>query len=148
MKFRLGCIVTCMYLFQGALSTLLYWEIRIQNSLKSAFLIEQRQLQFLCRFVLPGENENFQIKSKPFTLGQVLKHGNEQPIDHESSCPCYYSQIEGLGLPGPCSSRARWPLAPNFCSWATRKSQIFHTNHMLGTLDFTGSEHWVPFNFL
>ena len=29
----------------------------------------------------------------------------------------------------------------------TRKSQIFHTNHMLGTLDFTVSEHWAPFNF-
>ena len=48
---------------------------------------------------------------------------------------------------GLCSSRARWPLAPNFCCWATRKSQIFHTNHMLGTLDFTGSEYWAPFNF-
>ena len=22
---------------------------------------------------------------------------------------------------------------PNFCPWATRKSQFFHTNHMLGT---------------
>ena len=40
-----------------------------------------------------------------------------------------------------------WPLAPNFCLRATRKSQIFHTNHMLGTLDFTVSEHWAPFNF-
>ena len=30
-------------------------------------------------------------------LCQVLKHGNE-PSDYESSCPCYYSQIEGLGL--------------------------------------------------
>ena len=37
--------------------------------------------------------------------------------------------------------------APNFCPQATRKSQIFHTNHMLGTLDFTVSEHWAPFNF-
>ena len=49
---------------------------------------------------------------------------------------------------GLCSSRALSPLAPNFCSWVTRKSQIFHTNHnMLGALDFTGSEHWTPFNF-
>ena len=38
---------------------------------------------------------------------------------------------------GLCSSRAWWPLVPNFCPWATRKPQIFHTNHMLGTLDFT-----------
>ena len=30
-------------------------------------------------------------------LCQVLKHGDE-PSDCESSCPCYYSQIEGLGL--------------------------------------------------
>ena len=43
--------------------------------------------------------------------------------------------------------RPQWPPAPNFCSWATRESQIFHTNHMLSTLDFTGSEHWAPFNF-
>ena len=50
-------------------------------------------------------------------------------------------------LSGLCSRRAWWPLAPNFCPQATRKSHIFHTNHMLGTLDFTVSEHWVPFNF-
>ena len=49
--------------------------------------------------------------------------------------------------PGLCSSRAQWPLAPNICPRATRKSQIFHTNHMLGTLDFTVSEYWAPFNF-
>ena len=30
-------------------------------------------------------------------LCQVLKHGDE-PSDCESSCPCYFSQIEGLGL--------------------------------------------------
>ena len=48
---------------------------------------------------------------------------------------------------GLCSSRALWPLVPNFCSWTTRKSQIFHTNHILGTLVFTGSEHWAPFHF-
>ena len=48
---------------------------------------------------------------------------------------------------GLCSSRAQWPLAPNFCPQVTRKSQIFRTNHMLGSLDFTVSEHWAPFNF-
>ena len=30
-------------------------------------------------------------------LCQVLKHGDE-PSNCESSCPCYFSQIEGLGL--------------------------------------------------
>ena len=45
-----------------------------------------------------------------------------------------------------CSNRAQWPLAPNFCPQATGNSQFFHTNHMLGTLDFTGSEHRAPFN--
>ena len=48
---------------------------------------------------------------------------------------------------GLCSSRAQWPLAPNFCPQVTRKSQIFRTNHMLGSLYFTVSEHWAPFNF-
>ena len=27
-----------------------------------------------------------------------------------------------------CSSRARWSLAPKFCFWVNRKSQIFHAN--------------------
>ena len=31
-------------------------------------------------------------------LCQVFKHGDKQPSDRESSCPCYYSLIEGLGL--------------------------------------------------
>ena len=31
---------------------------------------------------------------------------------------------------GMCSSRARWPLAPNFCSWVIRKSYFLHTNHI------------------
>ena len=31
------------------------------------------------------------------SLCQVLKHGDE-PSNCESSCPCYFSQIEGLGL--------------------------------------------------
>ena len=31
-------------------------------------------------------------------LCQVLKHGDEGPSGCESSCPYYYSQIEGLGL--------------------------------------------------
>ena len=62
-----------------------------------------------------------------------------------ASSLCFKARLSAK--PGLCSSRARWPLAPNFCFWATRKSQIFHTNHMLGSLDFTGSEHWAPFNF-
>ena len=38
-------------------------------------------------------------------------------------------------------------LAPNVCSRVTRKSEFFHANHMLTTLDFSGSDHWAPFNF-
>ena len=38
---------------------------------------------------------------------------------------------------GLCSSRAQWPLAPNFCIRAIRKCYFFHTNHMLGTLQFS-----------
>ena len=34
-----------------------------------------------------------------------------------------------------CSSNAWWPMAPNFCSWATRKNFFLHRNHVLGTLD-------------
>ena len=59
---------------------------------------------------------------------------------------CFSCRNEKLSA-GLCCSRARWPLAPNVCSRATRKSQIFHTNHMLGALDSTDSEHWTSFNF-
>ena len=59
---------------------------------------------------------------------------------------CFSCRKEKLSA-GLCSSRARWPLAPNVCSRATRKSQIFHTNRMLGALDFTDSWHWASFNF-
>ena len=52
-----------------------------------------------------------------------------------------------LFIAGLCSSRAWWHLVPNVCAQATRKSQIFHTNHMLGTLDFTVSEHWGSLQF-
>ena len=38
-------------------------------------------------------------------------------------------------------------LAPNVCSRVTRKSEFFHANHMLVTLNFSGSDHWAPFNF-
>ena len=57
----------------------------------------------------------------------------------------FYSHCRAtLGLH---SSRAWWPLAPNICPLATRKSQIFHTNHVghprfysfraLGSLQFS-----------
>ena len=42
---------------------------------------------------------------------------------------------------------ALWPVPPNFCSQATRKSLLFHRNHLLDTLDFTSSEYWAAFNF-
>ena len=50
--------------------------------------------------------------------------------------------IQGCALAEPCGP---WRLT--LCPRPTTKSQIFHTNHMLGTLDFTVSEHWAPFNF-
>ena len=63
-------------------------------------------------------------------------------------CPCCGCHITSFDASSRlCSSRARWPVAPNFCSRGTIKSLLFHRNHMLGTLDFTSSEHWAPFNF-
>ena len=58
------------YLSPGTLIELLFHEIRIQNSLKCAFLVDkQRHLQFLCYFVLLGKNvallsplENFLVR--------------------------------------------------------------------------------------
>ena len=48
---------------------------------------------------------------------------------------------EGLGYSGLCSSRARCPLAPNFCPWATSKSYAghprFYSFRALGSLQFS-----------
>ena len=90
-----------------------------------------------------------------FTSGGTSSHKQPPSIsDHQSKIPDTFSQnlIHVFGTSqkcpsGLCSSRARWPLAPKFCPRATSKSQSFHTNHMPGTLDFTVSEHWAPFNF-
>ena len=51
----------------------------------------------------------------------------------------YCVQCCALAEPG-----GRWH--PTF-ALGTRKSYFFRTYHLLGTLDFTGSEHWAPFNF-
>ena len=48
---------------------------------------------------------------------------------------------------GLCLKSTKWPLVPCYHSWAARKSSYICKNHMLGTLDFTGSKHWAPFNF-
>ena len=62
---------------------------------------------------------------------------------YEDRC-VWFIMKHALGL---CSCRAWLLLAPNFCSRVTRESKIFHTNHMLGTLDFTLSEDWAVVNF-
>ena len=71
------------------------------------------------------------------------------PRQHEPKISNYTSYItDQYSIPRLCSSRAQWPVAPKFCSRVTtRKSLLFHRNHMLGTLDFTSSEHWAPFSF-
>ena len=50
-------------------------------------------------------------------------------------------QIHGCALAEPSGP---WRL-----TFGLRRLKIFffHTNHMQGTLDFTGSELWAPFNF-
>lgn len=57
---------------------------------------------------------------------------------------CHVTTLYYLRL---CSISSRWPVVPNFCPWATRKSYFFRTNHMLGILDFISSEHWAAFQF-
>ena len=39
------------------------------------------------------------------------------------------------------------PWCLNFALGQLENLRFLHTNHMLGTLDFTVSEHWAPFNF-
>ena len=50
------------------------------------------------------------------------------------------NHCNGCAPPAPS-----WPVMLNYFSGATRK--FFHRNHMLGTQDFMGPEHWAPFNF-
>ena len=48
----------------------------------------------------------------------------------------------------PGSSRARWPVATNFCSWATRKSLLFLYKSYAGHTGFHKFRASAPFNFL
>ena len=48
-------------------------------------------------------------------------------------------QLVGTVAPGP------WRLT--FALGRLENLIFSHTNHMLGTLDFTILEHWAPFNF-
>ena len=50
------------------------------------------------------------------------------------------SHVQGCTLAEPGG-----PWCPTFARVRV-KSQIFHTNHRPGTLDFTGSELWAPLN--
>ena len=95
------------HLFRGALSELLYSKIRIQNSLMCIFDWRAKTIavrapfwvawQKCCPSTSPWEFPNKAINHMQHTLCQVLKHGDE-PSDYESSCLCYYSYIEDLGL--------------------------------------------------
>ena len=44
-----------------------------------------------------------------------------------------------------CIQSCALTLVPNFCRWGTRKPWLFHSNLMLGTMDFIGSVHLAPF---
>ena len=52
-----------------------------------------------------------------------------------------------IGPQGCALAEPSGPWRLTFALWATRKSYFLHTNHMLGTLDFTVSDLWAPFNF-
>ena len=51
---------------------------------------------------------------------------------------------QGCALAEPCG-----PWQPTFALGQQENLFFFfQTNHMLGNVDFTGLEHWAPFNFL
>ena len=53
-----------------------------------------------------------------------------------------FLNVQGCALAEPGGP---WRLT--FALGRLENLRFFHTNHMLGTLDFTVSEHWAPFNF-
>ena len=53
-----------------------------------------------------------------------------------------WNQLQGCALAEPSGP---WRLT--FALGRLENLIFFHTNHMLGTLDFTVLQHWAPFNF-
>ena len=99
-SFDFGSIFT--HLFQGALSELLYCKIKIQNSLKCAFLIdEQRRKQFVGHFVLKNAVlqpplANFQTRQTMcYTL--FVRFSNMATNQATVNPHVPVTQIEGLG---------------------------------------------------
>ena len=137
------------------------WELGLTYNITRSYTVE-RQVWFTCMFVIDIYNEKSEDLSTihlsllfifcPYAIippcnyiCQIYLLKKEREREREKRKLLSFVCV--LCTAGLCSSRARWPLVPNFCPRATRKSQIFHTNHMLGTLDFTDSEDWAPFNF-
>ena len=61
-------------------------------------------------------------------------------------CTYYYLLCVTVQHIWSCNLISPSGLAPFFCSRVIWKSKLFHRNHILGTMDFTGSEHQVPFH--
>ena len=51
------------------------------------------------------------------------------------------------GLQGCPLAKPGGPWCQTFALGQLENLRFFRTNHMLGTLDFTGSVHWAPFSF-
>ena len=102
----------------------------MQTDDRSALLQITRQLQLENTV---GDKVFVSILITTYDIWEFKESFNKTWIGLDRIKPLNLNSSSGL-----CSSRARWPLVPNFCSWATRKSQIFHTNHMLGQVQSTG----------
>ena len=118
---------------------------------KSQFLVQQDMCPTRITSIILNTNSKNELQKiiRPTSFQNLQMQYPFQSSSRLSVCtfllylPCSL-YFQGCAL--HCSS-AWWPLVPKFCSWATRESQLVHTNHTLGTLDFTGSEHRAPFNF-
>ena len=82
-------------------------------------------------------------------LCQVLKHGDKWPSDCESSCPRYYSQIEGLGLHVVYITRCVIRIKKHLHNWIEiinikKKKKIFWgTIQKHGNSDSCKTEHKI-----
>ena len=86
-----------------------------------------------CSMQQPRQTALLEIQSKPFNM---VTEGVMESVRVNGVTVLSGLNLEWSGSPETkLSTVMRCP------------SKIFYTVHMLGTLGFTGSEHWAPFNF-
>lgn len=135
MKFRImqAIFVTGPWFFKGKLA---FGGLNFQEYSHHNSRALDLGLNTVCVFIFFLQTVSKYMNGLLNTKGGVLVFG-VRPKTGIPLQPSFLQVPPFLQKAGLSSNRTWWPLAPSFCSRATRKSKFFHTNY----------QHWAHVNF-